>query len=145
MSERQLVICELGGERYGLDIGRVREIIRLAPITSIPSAPSYVEGCINLRGRIIPIVDLASRFGIPPTTRSRASRIVVADTAGTLVGLVVDGVSEVLMASDELIEPTPDVARGADYLEGIARLDDRLVMLLDLARLFADGAMLLAA
>ncbi len=145
MSEQQLVICELGGQRYGLDIGRVREIIRLTPITSVPGAPPYVEGVLNLRGRIIPVVDLAARLALPADARTRASRIVVVDVAGTSIGLIVDGVSEVLMASDEAIEATPAVAGGADYLAGIVRFDERLVTLLELDRLFGIELGTLAA
>ena len=138
MSEFQIVVCELGGEHYGLDIAAVYEIIRLQPITAVPRAPDCVEGVINLRGRIIPVIDLASRFGIAGAARAKETRIVVAAAASTRVGLVVDGVSEVLMVSDSAVEPTPAVATGPDaaFVRGIARLDDRLVILLALAALF---------
>lgn len=138
MSEFQIVVAELGGERYGLDIGAVYEIIRLQPITAVPQAPAFVEGVINLRGRIIPVVDLAARFGLECAERGTQSRIVVAAAADTRVGLVVDGVSEVLMVDESAIEPTPPVATGVDaaYVRGIARLDERLVILLDLDALF---------
>ena len=134
----QVVCFELGAERYGLDIARVFEIIRSQSITAVPSAPSFVEGVINLRGRIVPIVDLRARFGLGRTEATKASRIMVVD-AGVMVGLVVDGVSEVLMVPPDAIEPTPELATGYDsaYLAGIARIDERLVILLDLARLFA--------
>jgi purine-binding chemotaxis protein CheW len=147
--EFQLVVFELGDERYGLDIDSVYEIIRHQPVTAVPQAPSFVEGVINLRGRIIPVVDLRRRFGMLPGTLTKASRIVVCEAAGTRVGLVVDGVSEVLMVSNEAVEPTPEVASGYDtsYLRGIAKLGERLVILLDLAGLFgeADAAALAAA
>src|SRR5512142_1921162 len=97
MSEFQIVVAELGGERYGLPIEAVYEIIRFQAITAVPQAPAFVEGVINLRGRIIPVVDLASRFGIAGAERGRQSRIVVAGASGTRVGLIVDAVSEVLM------------------------------------------------
>ncbi len=140
MSEFQIVVCELGGERYGLSIEAVYEIIRLQTITAVPAAPPFVEGVINLRGRIIPVVDLASRFGLPRAEQDKQSRIVVAAAAGTRVGLVVDGVSEVLMVDEGAVEPTPPVAAGADaaYVRGIARLGDRLVILLHLDALFGD-------
>ena len=147
--ESQLVVFELGDEGYGLDIATVYEIIRHQPVTAVPQAPSFVEGVINLRGRIIPVVDLRRRFGMGQGELTKASRIVVCEAAGTRVGLVVDGVSEVLMVSSESVEQTPDVASGYDtqYLRGIAKLGERLVILLDLAGLFgeADAAAMVAA
>ena len=137
-AELQIVVFELGDERYGLDIATVYEIIRHQPITAVPKAPAFVEGVINLRGRIIPVVDLRDRFGMAESDLTKASRIVVADAGGTRVGLVVDGVSEVLMIAGDAIEPTPDVASNADheYLRGIAKLGDRLIILLSLDGLF---------
>jgi purine-binding chemotaxis protein CheW len=141
MSEFQVVICELGGERYGLDIGSVYEIIRFQPITAVPAAPQFVEGVINLRGRIIPIVDLACRFGLPPVPTTKASRIIVAGTAGMRVGLIVDGVSEVLMLAEDAVESTPEVVAGHDsaYIRGIAKLSGDLVILLELDALFGEA------
>jgi purine-binding chemotaxis protein CheW len=140
--EIQLVVFELGDERYGLDIATVYEIIRHQPITAVPQAPAFVEGVINLRGRIIPVVDLRDRFGMASGSQTKASRIVVCDAAGTRVGLVVDGVSEVLMVPSDAIESTPDVAAGHDagYLRGIAKLGERLIILLDLDGLFGETA-----
>jgi purine-binding chemotaxis protein CheW len=147
--EIQLVVFELGEERYGLDIATVYEIIRHQPITAVPQAPAFVEGVINLRGRIIPVVDLRDRFGMATGDQTKASRIVVCDAAGTRVGLVVDGVSEVLMVASDAIEATPDVAAGHDagYHRGIAKLGERLIILLDLDGLFgpADADALAAA
>ena len=139
--ETQIVVFELGDERYGLDIATVYEIIRHQPITAVPQAPAFVEGVINLRGRIIPVVDLRDRFGMTEGDLTKASRIVVCEAAGTRVGLVVDGVSEVLMIAADAIEPTPEVAAGVDaaYLRGIAKLGERLIILLDLNGLFADA------
>ena len=137
-SELQIVVCELGDERYGLDIAHVYEIIRMQPITSVPRSPQFVKGVINLRGRIIPVVDLRERFGMTASDATKATRIVVAETSGTRVGLVVDGVSEVLMVPTDAIEATPVVAAGADtgYLRGIANLGERLIILLGLDGLF---------
>lgn len=140
-SELQIVVFELGDERYGLDIATVYEIIRHQPITAVPQAPAFVEGVINLRGRIIPVVDLRDRFGMATGELTRASRIVVAEAAGTRVGLVVDGVSEVLMVPSDAIEPTPEVAAGVEaaYLRGIAKLGERLIILLALDGLFGEA------
>jgi purine-binding chemotaxis protein CheW len=142
MSETQVVVCELKHESYGLDISRVFEIIRLQPVTVVPQTPQFVDGVINLRGRIIPIIDLSVRFGMPRSTPTRASRIVVAGTCDTRVGLVVDGVSEVLMISDDLIEPAPaavTTAADGNSLKGIARVGVNLVVLLDLDTLLDES------
>jgi purine-binding chemotaxis protein CheW len=136
--ELQIVICELADEHYGLDIAKVVEIIRLQPITPVPRSPAFVKGVMNLRGRIIPVVDLRTRFGMAEAEPTKETRIVVADSSSTRVGLIVDAVSEVLMVSGALIEPTPDVAANLDtaYLRGIAKLGRRLVLLLELDGLF---------
>ena len=136
--ELQIVVCELADEHYGLDIARVFEIIRNQPITPVPRAPSFVKGVINLRGRIIPVVDLRGRFGMPEAEPTKETRIVVAESASTRVGLIVDSVSEVLLLPIDSVEVTPGVAAGADaeYLRGIAKLGDRLVLLLELDGLF---------
>ena len=148
-SELQVVVCSLGAERYGLDIAAVYEIIRHQSITAVPKAPPNVVGVINLRGRIVPVVDLAGRFGLAAADVTSATRIVVAQAAGTRVGLVVDEVSEVLMVPASAVDPTPGVASGDDvaYLRGIAKLGERLVILLDLDGLFgaAEQAGLMAA
>jgi purine-binding chemotaxis protein CheW len=139
MEENQIVVCELKEELYGLDISRVYEIIRLQPITVVPQAPSYVEGVINLRGRIVPIVDLAVRFGLSHSKATKASRIVVAGAGDIRVGLIVDGVSEVLILPEGAIEPTPAAvsdSTDAHYLRGIAKLGEQLVILLAMDALF---------
>ena len=139
--ELQIVVFELGAERYGVDIATVYEIIRHQPITAVPRAPAFVEGIINLRGRIVPVVDLRARLGLATSDVTKATRIVVAETAGTRVGLIVDGVSEVLIVPGDAIEPTPEVAVGAEaaYLRGIAKLGERLIILLALEGLFGEA------
>ena len=136
--ELQIVICELADEHYGLDIAKVFEIIRHQPITPVPRSPNFVKGVINLRGRIIPVVDLRERFGMIAAEPTKETRIVVAESSSTRVGLIVDSVSEVLLVAAESVETTPDVAAGedAEYLRGIAKLGDRLVLLLELDGLF---------
>jgi purine-binding chemotaxis protein CheW len=140
MNEFQVVICQLGEESYGLDIGSVYEIIRFQASTAVPTAPKFVDGVINLRGRIIPVMDLSSRFDMARSSTTKSTRIIVAGTAGMRVGLVVDAVTEVLMIADEAIEPTPEVASGREsaYIRGIAKLGDQLVILLDLGALFSE-------
>lgn len=135
-AERQVVVLHLGEEQYGVEIGRVHEIIRPQPITRVPRAPSFVEGVINLRGRVIPVLDLRRRFGMPAHPHTQATRIVVTELSDQVVGIMVDGVTEVLRVPDAAIEPPTAVVAGldAEYLQGIAKLEDGLVILLDVDR-----------
>src|SRR5438067_6033582 len=137
--ERQLVVFQLGAELYGVEIARVHEIIRLQTVTRVPRAPSFVEGVINLRGRVIPVVDMRRRFGLPTAEHTRATRIVVVEIGDQVVGIIVDGVSEVLRVTSGTIEPPSPVVAGLDseYIHGIAKLPERLVILLDLERILA--------
>ena len=137
--EQQLVVFQLGAELYGVEIARVHEIIRLQTVTRVPHAPAFVEGVINLRGKVIPVVDLRRRFGLPLADHTRASRIVVVEIGDQVVGIVVDGVSEVLRVNKGTIEPPSPVVAGieSDYLHGIAKLPKRLVILLNLDRVLA--------
>jgi purine-binding chemotaxis protein CheW len=137
--ERQLVVFHLGAELYGVDISRVHEIIRLQTVTRVPRTAAFVEGVINLRGKVIPVVDLRRRFGLPSEEHTRASRIVVVEIGDQVVGVVVDGVSEVLRVSGSTIEPPSPVVAGVDseYIHGIAKLSERLVILLDMNRVLA--------
>ncbi len=137
--ERQLVVFQLAAELYGVEISRVHEIIRLQSVTRVPRAPAFVEGVINLRGKVIPVVDLRRRFSLPLSENTRASRIVVVEIGDQVVGIIVDAVSEVLRVNTGVIEPPSPVVAGIDseYLEGIAKLTDRLVILLDLDRVLA--------
>ena len=137
--DQQLVVFQLGAELYGVVISRVHEIIRLQSVTRVPRAPAFVEGVINLRGKVIPVVDLRRRFGLPTAEHTRASRIVVVEIGDQVVGVVVDGVSEVLRVSGATVEPPSPVVAGIDseYIHGIAKLPERLVILLDLDRVLA--------
>lgn len=135
-SEEQLVVFELANEVYGVDIGRVQEIIRMPSITRLPRAPEFVEGVINLRGKVIPVVDLKRRFGLEQRDRTRSSRIVVVDVGEQVIGMVVDAVSEVLRMPMAAVEPPSPIVTTveSDYIRGIAKLEERLVILLDLDR-----------
>lgn len=104
-SEQQLVVFDLAQEAYGVDIGTVREIIRMQDVTSVPHRPDYVSGVINLRGRITPVVDLRKRFDLSDLEITRDSRIVVVDIDGDDIGMIVDAVTEVLRISTTQIEP----------------------------------------
>jgi len=136
----QLVVFEVGSESFGIDISLVQEIIRLQPITEVPRAPMYVKGVINLRGKVIPVVDLRERFGFAVNEETKATRIVVANVLGNTVGMIVDAVSEVLRLSSDAIEPPSTIIEsvGSQYLKGIGKVEDRLVMLLDLSKLLVE-------
>jgi purine-binding chemotaxis protein CheW len=133
-AEMQLVVFELGDESFGVDISRVQDINRMQEITEIPHAPESVVGVINLRGRVIPVIDLRKRFGLPDVAHTKDTRIVVVHLEGNLIGVIVDAVLQVLRISADIVEPPSPVLAGVDsrYLRGIAKLDGKLVILLDL-------------
>ncbi|HET6566885.1 MAG TPA: chemotaxis protein CheW [Rhodothermales bacterium] len=135
----QLVTFVVGQEEYGVEILSVREIIRSAAITRVPNAPDVIRGVINLRGKVVPVVDLRSRFGLPRQDQNRANRVVVIELAGQIVGFIVDAVREVIHVDSVLVEPPPELTVGADehFIAGIARLEDRLVILLDPERVLS--------
>ena len=136
---KQLVIFELAGGSYGLDIQSVREINRLIDVTPIPKAPEFVEGIINLRGTIIPVVDLAMRFGLEATARSKDTRIVVIESEGHTLGMKVDEVSEVLRIKTDEIDAAVNMTTtgiDADFVEGVGKVDDRLILILNPDKLF---------
>ena len=133
-TEKQLVVFDLASEGYGVDIGAVREIIRMQEITRVPKTPDFVEGVINLRGKVIPVIDLRKRFGLQVMDQSKDNRIVVVDIGKQDIGVIVDSVTEVLRISADSVEPPTSVITSADsnYLLGIAKLESRLIILLDL-------------
>lgn len=130
----QLVTFVLGGEEFGADILTVREIIRPTAFTCLPQAPASVEGIINLRDRVVPVVDLRKQFGFAAKERDRAARIIVVELDDRVVGFLVDEVREVIRIEMSVTEPPPDLATSIDaaYITGLAKLDDRMVILLDL-------------
>ena len=147
VTEKQLVVFDLAEEGYGVDIGSVREIIRMQDITTVPRTPECVEGVINLRGKVIPVVDLRKRFGFPEADATKDTRIVVVDINGQDIGVVVDSVTEVLRIGADAVEPPSSVITTADseYLLGIAKLDTRLSILLDLEQALSTMERLEAA
>lgn len=142
LAEKQMVLFKLGNETYGLDIGTVHEIIRMQPITKVPKTPFYVEGVINLRGKTIPVIDMGKRFGMDKVERDKNNRIVVVNLQDTTMGIVVDSVTEVLSIAADAIEPVSKVVTtsNADYLAGIAKLTDKMVILLELDKLLSGEA-----
>jgi purine-binding chemotaxis protein CheW len=137
----QLVTCRVDREEYAIDILSVQEINRMVEITRVPKAPSYVEGVINLRGRIIPVLDLRRRFGLANIERTEGARIVVVTVRGRVIGLIVDCVMEVLRIPKSRIEPPPAMGStaGTEFTQGVGKINDRLLTLLDLERLLAPS------
>ncbi|MGX9365896.1 chemotaxis protein CheW [Desulfoplanes sp. PS50] len=135
----QLVTFSIGEEEFGVEILKVQEIIRMLEITRVPKAPDFVEGVINLRGKVIPVIDLRLRFGLTAKEHDKKTRIIVIEINQMIVGFVVDSVSEVLRIPAGTIEPPPPVISGLDseYISGVGKLDDRLLIMLDLNRLLS--------
>lgn len=136
----QLVTFKLGSEEFGVDILKVQEIIKMMNVTKIPNAPVFVEGVINLRGKIIPIVDLRKRLGFKDQEYDKSTRIIVVELDGLVLGFIVDSVSEVLRIPEDTIEPPPSMVAGieSEYIEGVGKLDDRLLILLELKKIFSS-------
>ncbi|MDR1685160.1 MAG: chemotaxis protein CheW [Desulfovibrio sp.] len=136
----QLVTFSIGEEEFGVDILKVQEIIRTMEITKVPRAEAFVEGVINLRGKVIPIIDLRRRFGLDSKVHDKHTRIIVIEINNMIVGFVVDSVSEVLRIPAGTVEPPPPVVAGVDseYISGVGKLQDRLLILLDLDKLLSS-------
>jgi purine-binding chemotaxis protein CheW len=130
----QVVSFALGSEEYGVDISQVQEIIRMVEITHVPRAPRFMEGVINLRGQLIPIVDLRTRFGMIRADQTKSTRIVVTEIGSKRVGIIVDSVSEVLNIPFDQVENAPDMiaGTGTEYIQGVGKVHERLIILLDL-------------
>jgi purine-binding chemotaxis protein CheW len=133
----QLVSFTIGQEEFGLDIQSIQEINRMVEITRVPNSPEFVSGVINLRGKVIPIIDLRKRFGFPPKESDRNTRIIVVELGSMVVGFVVDSVSEVLRIPKSITEPPPSIVAGigSEYITAVAKLENRLLILLDLERI----------
>ena len=135
----QLVTFRLGNEEFSLDILKVQEIIRHMDLTRVPKTPEFVDGVINLRGRVIPVLDLRKRFGLPKDGNTNETRIIVVDVDNRTVGLKVDAVSEVLRLPADTVEPPPAIITGveSEYIKGVGKLDGRLLILLDVAKILS--------
>jgi purine-binding chemotaxis protein CheW len=136
-----LVGFRIGRETFGVPISMVHEIVRVPDITSVPDAPEYIEGVINLRGKIVSIVDLRKRFGEKQITRHKKNRILVVEVDSKMVGLIVDAASEVLKMPQEDVEAPPNVFEEGDlnYVTGVGKLKDRLVILIELTKILQKG------
>lgn len=139
----QLVSFKIGEEEFGIDILQVQEINRMMEITKVPNAPHFVEGVVNLRGRIIPVVDFRTRIGMSKVEVDNKTRIIVVDLESQVVGFIVDEVSEVLRIPRDITEPPPPLIAGinSDYITAVGKLEDRMLILLDLEKVFSTGEM----
>lgn len=135
----QLVTFKLGSEEFALDILLVQEINRRVEITKVPKTPEFVEGVINLRGKIVPVLDLRKRFGLVGREFTAQSRIIVVNIDKRVLGLMVDSVSEVLRIPQHTVEPPPPIVAGIDatYIKGIGKFEGRLLILLDLGKVLS--------
>ena len=141
----KFVTLGIGDERYGIEVGKSREIIARYEIVPLPKTPDFIEGIISLRGDIIPVVDLRKRFELEDKERGKDTRIIVVELADFAVGIQVDKVFEVLKLSSDDIEPPPPLVSGlkADYLEGVAEINEHLITILNLDKIFSTSERLL--
>lgn len=138
---RQVVAFDLAGESYAVGTGVVNTVLRTGQITRVARAPEFVEGIINVRGSIVPVVDLRKLFGLGVSEETNASRIMVVETSTGLIGLMVDGVTETLLLGSEAIELLSPLVTTADsqYLRGVAKVDGRLIILLEIEKIFRES------
>lgn len=137
MASEQLVVFRLGKEEYAVAIDKVKEIIRYNEATKLPNTPPHMDGIINLRGKVISVIDLAKRFGVPGKVTGSNLAIIV-EAAGQEVGIIVDEVTEVLRVDDSAIESAQTVAHAADFLQSIGKVGERLLIILDLDKVFDE-------
>lgn len=139
----QLVSFTVGEELFAVDILRVQEINRMMALTKVPQSPPGVEGVINLRGRIIPVLDLRRQFGFPAGEQNDQTRIVVVEVVGNTIGFIVDSVREVMRINSGIVEPNPQMGTCIDssYVSGVAKLDDQLLILLELENLLSPESL----
>lgn len=136
----QVVSFNLANEEYAIEITKIKEIILVEGITSVPQMPDYIEGIINLRGNVIPVLDLRKRFGMKNTALNDDTRIVVSRMSEKIIGLIVDSVSQVMKIPNNDIQPPPDTIAGlaGEYLTGVGKVDERMIMLLDIDKVLSE-------
>jgi len=138
----QLVSFMLADEEYGVEVLKVREIIRMPTITKMPNVPQHVEGIINLRGKVIPIISMRRRFGLVENQNSSQTRIIIMDVVGSLTGFIVDAVSEVIRIHSSEIQPPPSMMLsggiGQEFITGVFNHAERLLIIMDIDRMFSE-------
>ncbi|OUM98775.1 MAG: chemotaxis protein CheW [Paenibacillaceae bacterium ZCTH02-B3] len=133
--EFKAIVFKLADESYGIEVDKVRTIERMSPVTRVPKTPPFVKGVINLRGNVVPVIDLRGRFGLPEVEPDANTRIVIVSVADMEVGFIVDSANDVIDLTEDMIEDPPEIVGGvkAKYLRGVAKLEDgRLLVLLNL-------------
>ncbi len=137
----QLVSFKLGKEEFGVDILAIQEIIRMLEITRVPNSPEFIEGVINLRGKVIPVVNLRKRLNMPAKEYDKSTRIIVVELGAKIVGFIVDSVSEVLRIPVDALEPPPQMLGNieGEYITAVGKLKDGLLILLDLTKILSPG------
>jgi purine-binding chemotaxis protein CheW len=142
--ELHIVGFQIGRETYGVPITSLHEIVRVPDITAVPDAPEYLEGVINLRGKIVSVMDLRKRFGVKQATLKKGNRILVVEHAGRLAGLIVDSASEVVKIPSEDVEAPPAAFQegGLNCVTGLGKVRGRLIVLLDMSKLLAPASLL---
>ncbi|GGA62887.1 chemotaxis protein CheW [Ornithinibacillus halotolerans] len=140
-SEKKVIVFQLKDEEFAVSVQQIGSIERIQPITRVPNTPEFVKGVINLRGVVTPIIDLRSRLGIEETEYSDSTRIIIVFLDEMEVGLIVDAANDVIDIPTSSIEPTPEVigAVNEDYIEGVAKLENRLLILLDLRKILTNN------
>lgn len=139
---RQVIVFALESNEFGIDIAQVREIDRLVPITRVPRVPAHVEGIINLRGQLVPVVDLRTRLGMPHSAPTKTARIIVAEIGSRSIGMIVDEVREVVRIPFDQIAPSEGVLEGLanEFIGALGRVDERLIILLDVEKVLGAEA-----
>jgi purine-binding chemotaxis protein CheW len=144
---RELISFRIGTQEFCVDIMDVREIRGWTPATALPQAPAFVRGVINLRGAVLPIVDLGARLGLSAADPTARHVIIVAQVENQVVGLLVDAVSDILTVTDDMVQPTPDVASETvrNFVRGLLAIDGRMISLISLDRVLPEGELDIAA
>ena len=137
----QLVNFRLSTEEFGIDILIVQEIMRMRQLTKLPNLPDFIAGIVNIRGKIIPVVNLRSKMGMPEKQYDKETRIIVVEVAGSTTGFVVDAVTEVLRISSNITEATPGLVAGinSEFIKSVAKLDERILILIDLEKVISTS------
>lgn len=131
-SAREVLVFEVAGQRYGIPIADVRELVRAVAITPLPDAPSVIEGVVNVRGRVLPVLDIRARFGMPPKPLDPSDHFIVASTGARGVILRVDRATHLALVDEAAVQAPDTLGAGANYVAGVAKLDDGLVLIHDL-------------
>ncbi len=140
----QLVTFHIGDEEFAVDILNIQGINRMVEITKVPNAPDYVEGIINLRGRVLPVINLRKRLEMADKDFDKSTRFIVVEIQGRVIGFIVDSVSEVLRIDKSITEPPPEMASGidSDFITAIGKLEDRLLILLNIEKILFNKELL---